>query len=265
MSGTAFPFQSNLDDVRLYGRALSSNELATIVNAFNAAPTLSDVTNRTVPVNTGTGTIAFTISDVETAPQHLTISASSSDTGLVKPTAIVFGGTGTNRIVTVTPESNRLGSAVITLTLNDGTRTTTDVFTVTVTGTQQETWRFDRFGTTASAGMAADSANPDGDPWTNTQEYALGTDPLSPNTGPQLGLVSLTNGLRISFTTQQASGTGYSGLTRYYDVESSATLAATQWSGVPGLTNLVGNNGTVTVTVPFDGAKRFYRLKARLQ
>jgi hypothetical protein len=80
-----------------------------------------------------------------------------------------------------------------------------------------------------------------------------------------LGLVSLTNGLRISFTTQQASGTGYSGLTRYYDVESSATLAATQWSGVPGLTNLVGNNGTVTVTVPFDGAKRFYRLKARLQ
>jgi len=158
-------------------------------------------------LNTGTGAIAFTISDVETAPQHLTLAANSSDTGLVKPTAIVFGGTGTNRTVTVTPESSRLGSAVITLTVNDGTRTATDAFTVTVTGTQQETWRFDRFGTTASAGMAASSANPDGDSWNNAQEYVLGTDPLSSNTGPQLGLGWLTNGRGIRFPTTQASGT----------------------------------------------------------
>jgi hypothetical protein len=265
MSGTAFPFQSNLDDVRLYGRALSSTELATTVNAFNLAPALSDVTNRTVPVNAGTGAIAFTISDAETAPQHLTLSASSSDISLVKPSSIVFGGTGTNRTVTVTPESNRLGSAVITLTVNDGTRTATDAFTVTVTGSQQETWRFDRFGTTASVGVAADDANPDGDPWNNAQEYVFGSDPQAPNTEPRLSLVPLANGLRISFPTQQASGTGYTGLTRYYDVESSATLASTQWSGVPGLTNLVGNSGTVTVTVPFDGPQRFYRLKVRVQ
>jgi hypothetical protein len=149
--------------------------------------------------------------------------------------------------------------------VNDGTRTATDSFTVTVTGSQQETWRFDRFGTTASVGVAADDANPDGDPWNNAQEYVFGSDPQAPNTEPRLSLVPLANGLRISFPTQQASGTGYTGLTRYYDVESSATLASTQWSGVPGLTNLVGNSGTVTVTVPFDGPQRFYRLKVRVQ
>ena len=66
-------------------------------------------------------------------------------------------------------------------------------------------------------------------------------------------------------TSSAASGAGYAGLVRLYDVESAAALPAEPWSGLPGLTNLVGTNGTVTVTVPCGGPQRFYRLKVRLQ
>ena len=266
MSGTAFPFQSRLDDVRLYSRALTSNEVATIVNAFNLPPTLSDVTNRTVLVNVGSGPIVFTVSDLETAPEHLTLSASSSATGMVRQSDIAFGGNGSARTVTILPVSNRLGSATVTLTVNDGTRVTNSVFTVTVVGTQQQTWRFDRFGTTSSTGVAADGANPDGDAWDNAQEYVLGTDPWLVSPGLKFESAEvLGSGLRLTFQTLKASGVGYAGLSRLYDVESAAMLPTMRWSGVPGLINLLGTNGTMTVTVPFEGPQKFFRLSVRLQ
>ncbi len=266
MSGNTYPFRSNLDDVRAYGRALTSNELAVIVNAVNAPPALGDVTNRAVAVNAGTGAVGFTVSDDETAPQHLALAANSSDTGLVRQAAIVFGGSGANRTVTVTPVSNRLGSAVITLTVSDGTRAANDAFTVTVAGTSQEAWRFDRFGTTANSGAAADGANPDGDDWDNAQEYVLGTDPWTLSPGLTVDSATVTGGcLRVTFYTRQASGVGYAGLSRRYDVESAAALSDSPWFSVAGLTGLVGSNRTVTVNVPFDGPRRFYQLKVRLQ
>ena len=46
---------------------------------------------------------------------------------------IVFGGTGANRTVTVTPAANQTGTTTITLTVSDGTATATDTFGVTVT------------------------------------------------------------------------------------------------------------------------------------
>jgi hypothetical protein len=150
--------------------------------------------------------------------------------------------------------------------VNDGTRVTNNIFTVTVVGTQQETWRFDRFGTTASTGVAADGANPDGDAWDNAQEYVLGTDPWLASPGLRFESAEVVgSGLRLTFQSLAASGVGYAGLSRLYDVETTAALPATFWSGLPGLTNLVGINGAVTVTVPFDAPQQFYRLKVRLQ
>jgi hypothetical protein len=266
MGGNNYPFRSNMDDFRVYDRALSSNELAVIVNAVNAPPLIGNVTNRTMGVNANSGAIPFGISDLETAPQHLSLGSSSSNTGLVLNVGIVLGGSGTNRTVTVTPVSNRLGSAVIILSVSDGTLVTNSAFTVTVSGTEQEFWRFDRFGTTANAGSAADSADPDGDTLDNEQEYVLGTDPWSINPGLTLDGVEVTaGGLRVTFYTRQAAGTGYSGLMRLYDVHSAETLSAVPWPTVAGLTGIVGSNRAVTVTVPFNGPRRFYKLKARLQ
>ena len=62
------------------------------------------------------------------------MTASSSNTTLVPTANIVFGGTGANRTVTITPAANQTGTATITLTVTDGTAATaTDTFVLTVT------------------------------------------------------------------------------------------------------------------------------------
>ena len=66
------------------------------------------------------------------AVADLTLSASSSDQGLVPDANIVLGGSGASRTVTVTPASNQSGSATITLTVSDGTASSTDTFVLTV-------------------------------------------------------------------------------------------------------------------------------------
>lgn len=266
MGGNAFPFRSLMDDVRVYSRALSPSDLATVVNAVNAPPIIGSLTNRSLAVSASTGAIGFSVSDAETAPQHLVLSASSSNTGLVQSAGIALSGSGTNRTVTVTALTNRLGVATITLTVNDGTRVTLEDFTLTVTGSAAETWRFDRFGTTANSGSAADGANPDGDAWSNAVEYVLGTDPLTPNAGLTLdSAAAVSGGLQVTFFARQAAGLGYAGLTRYFDVESAIALSGASWSSVAGRTGIVGSNQTVTVTLPLDGPRRFYQVKARLQ
>ena len=58
--------------------------------------------------------------DVETAAGSLTVSGSSSNPTLVPNGNIVFGGSGANRTVTVTPAANQTGTATITVTVSDG-------------------------------------------------------------------------------------------------------------------------------------------------
>ena len=45
----------------------------------------------------------------------------SSNPALVPAANIVFGGSGANRTVTITPAANQSGTATITLTVTDGT------------------------------------------------------------------------------------------------------------------------------------------------
>ena len=105
------------------------------VTPANTAPTISDVTDQSTPANTATGPLGFTVGDVETPVASLTVSGSSSDQTLVPDDNIVFGGSGASRTVTVTPAANQYGSATITLTVSDGSLTTTDTFVLTVSNT----------------------------------------------------------------------------------------------------------------------------------
>ena len=267
MGANGYPFRSQMDDVRVYNRLLSPDELAAIINAVNAPPVIGTVTNRSISVNANTGAIGFGVGDLETAPQHLLLSVASSNTGVIQNAGIVLGGSGTNRTVTVTPATNRVGSAVITVTVSDGTLATNATFMLTVTaGNAMETWRFDHFFTTNNSGVAADSANPDNDAWSNSQEYILGTDPNVSNAWLTVDSASaVSNGLKMTFYALQAAGPGYAGLTRFFDVESKASLSELSWSNVVGRTGIVGSNQTVTVTLPYDGPRRFYHVKVRLQ
>lgn len=237
-----------------------------ILTLENTPPSIGNIADRTIPANTNTGAIAFTIADGETSATALTLTKASSNPALVPVGAIVFGGSGANRTVAVTPTANQLGSATVTIGVNDGGLSASDAFVVTVTGTPLETWRFAHFNTTSATGTAADTANPDGDPWTNREEYVLGTSPLAANFGAILTAARVNPNIRLTFQASQAAGTGYAGVTRYYDVETTSDLSNTApWTGLAGFTNIVGANQTITVTQPITATPRFFRLKVRVQ
>jgi len=102
------------------------------VNAVNDAPSLSSITNVTINEDTATGTIPFTVGDVDSPLASVTAFGRSSDTNLVPNANVVVNGTGTNRTVSVTPAPNKSGDAVITLFVTDGAATNTGTFTLTV-------------------------------------------------------------------------------------------------------------------------------------
>ncbi len=102
-------------------------------SAPNTAPTVSAPALQNILEDGNTGALAVTVGDTETAAGSLVLTGSSSNTTLVPNANIVFGGSGANRTVTVTPVANLSGSAVITLTVTDaGALTGTSTFTVNV-------------------------------------------------------------------------------------------------------------------------------------
>jgi formylglycine-generating enzyme required for sulfatase activity len=114
----------------IFGEANSS--LVTVTVQANTAPTISDIAAQSITVSSNTGALAFTIGDAQTAASSLTLSGSSSNTTLVPNASIVFGGSGANRTVTMTPASAQSGTATITVTVSDGSLTASDTFVLTV-------------------------------------------------------------------------------------------------------------------------------------
>jgi Big-like domain-containing protein len=100
------------------------------VRSINDLPTITQITNRTLLEDEQT-TISFAVSDVETAWANLQVTATSSTASVVPAQGLVLGVSGTNHNLTVTPATNAVGSTTITVTVNDGTASTSRVFTVT--------------------------------------------------------------------------------------------------------------------------------------
>ena len=117
------------------GQLSASNSFVLTINSVNDAPTIANVTDRTIDQNTSTGPIGFVIGDIETAANSLMVTGTSSNPGLVSTQSIVFGGSGSNRTVNVTPASNQSGSATISITVSDGAQTATDSWVLTVRAT----------------------------------------------------------------------------------------------------------------------------------
>jgi len=139
------------------GGALAAPGSTTVnITAVNDTPTLSGISDQTIPEDASTTALAFTVGDAETAAASLTVSAASSNTSLVPVANIVFGGTGANRTVTVTPAANANGGPVtITLAVSDGTATTSTNFDLTVTAVNQAPPAPPAAAAVADAGIAA--------------------------------------------------------------------------------------------------------------
>src|SRR5207244_2481037 len=80
-----------------------------------------------------TAAIPFSIGDVETPPDSLTVSGHSSSQELVPDANIVFGGSEANHTLTIMPAANQSGTARITITVTDpGGASATNAFLLTV-------------------------------------------------------------------------------------------------------------------------------------
>lgn len=136
---------------------------------------------------------------------------------------------------------------------------------ISVTGlSPADSWRQALWGSSANTGLAADSADPDGDGLNNAQEYVLGSLPLSPETGPALTLSSSGASLSAGFVARAASGIGYTGYVRRYTLEA-ASEPSGAWSEVATCVGVAGAGQTVTVPVPVPAARAFYRLRVWLE
>ena len=129
-------------------------------------------------------------------------------------------------------------------------------------------WRTSYFGTTSNVGLSSDNAT-NGNGLNNLQSYTFGVDPTQSLSNTLL-MISNTgsNTMTLSFLARAAGSTsGYSGLTRYYNLESTTNLYdSNSWSSVSGYSNIQGLNQVITLsTNTSGGTKWFYRLKAWLQ
>ncbi|MBC3766714.1 Ig-like domain-containing protein [Neptunicella marina] len=104
------------------------------VSIPNTPPTISNIPNQTMDMNQSKGPIGFTVGDLETPAGNLTLSKSTSNATLLPTSGISFvGGSGANRVVTLTPNAGQFGTATINITVKDGGNlTASDSFTVTV-------------------------------------------------------------------------------------------------------------------------------------
>jgi hypothetical protein len=102
------------------------------IEGINDPPSISSIPNQVVEQNTATGDIPFLISDPESEPSRLSVSAISSNPTLIPNGNIVINGSGVDRTITVTPAGLQSGTATITVLASDGNLSASASFQITV-------------------------------------------------------------------------------------------------------------------------------------
>ena len=257
--GTAYTFAAYATNNQGTGYCSISSFVTPSSDATLSALSLSAGT--LIPVfSTSTYLYNFSVSN-EVASTTVTPTATQGGAAISVDGTTVLSGNASSAI----PLNVGSNSIVTSVTAQDGV--TTNIYTVTVTRLSPvETWRKFYFNMISDSGIAADTANPDGDNLTNIQEYVFGSDPTTPEAGAFLNTNSSGGLFTLSFIARQAAGVGYAGLTRYYTVETSTDLAnAASWSALTSYSNIVGANQVVTPTPSTAGSRGFYRLKTWLE
>lgn len=112
-----------------------SNVNFTVSGGTNTAPTISTSAHRMINWNTSTGSMPFTVGDVQTAAASLVVSVASSNPTLVPATSVLLGGSGANRTLTLNPAIGQFGTATIYVNVTDaGGLTSTASFQLYVEG-----------------------------------------------------------------------------------------------------------------------------------
>ncbi len=119
--------------VRDSANQLASSTFLLTVNPINDAPTLEPVPNQITYENSSALSVSLLAADAETNSRFLTYTASSSNPDLIPAAGLqVFSQSLTNNALSITPQTNRTGSAVVTLRASDGQLEASAAFVVTV-------------------------------------------------------------------------------------------------------------------------------------
>jgi hypothetical protein len=111
----------------------SSNMTFTVnVAPVNDPPTLTGISNQSLNDGTSTAPLTFTVNDLETVPGNLSVTATSANQTLVPNANLALGGSGSERALVVTPAPGQVGSALLTVSVSDGSASTNVQFTLTV-------------------------------------------------------------------------------------------------------------------------------------
>ncbi len=116
------------------------------VTPVNDAPTIQAIPNQVTDQNQAL-TTGINVGDIDTAATSVTISAVSDNPSLIPAVNISFSGSGAATLMTLTPVTGQTGTALITLTANDGAANSAPVpFTlivnaVTPTGPTDIQWQ----------------------------------------------------------------------------------------------------------------------------
>jgi hypothetical protein len=97
----------------------ATRDVSFVANVTNLPPYLSGLSNVTVLPGVTVPVIPFTLGDAESAPDQLLIAATSSNTNLVANPNLVISGTGSNRILHVTPTPGLKGATTVRLIASD--------------------------------------------------------------------------------------------------------------------------------------------------
>ena len=162
---------------------LANASFTSVSLAPETPPTLTGPVNQTISQNTSASPQVVLVSDAWVPASNLVLTASSANPVLVPNSSanLSISGSGSSRILEITPAAYQSGTDTISLVLNNGQatlNTTTDAFLLTVTTSAAGAWRQLYFGTTANAGNAADNANPANDGIVNLMKRFFGLSPL---------------------------------------------------------------------------------------
>ncbi len=189
-------------------------------NPFGFAPTVSSVSNQVIDEDTALAPIGFTVSDFESAPGSLVVTATSSNPALVPNANIVLGGSGANRTIGLTPAPNANGAnsggpTTITISVSDGGSVTTTTFTVTVSAVNDPPVLSLPLAQTVDEGSTLVLSGADAP---RVSDVDAGGSPVQLTLSASAGLISLSQTTGLSFVT----GTGTDNATMTF----AGTLAA---------------------------------------
>ncbi len=137
VNGTTYYFAASSIDGSGFESDFSNETTATVPFAANQPPTLAVISSVTITEDATAQTVnlsGITVGGTNES-QTLTVTASSSNTGLIPNPTVTYTSPNATGSLAFTPVANANGSAVVTVTVNDGASSNnivTRTFTVTV-------------------------------------------------------------------------------------------------------------------------------------